>query len=119
MKEEEKSPFAMNMKKARELRGWTQEVASQRMGIHRSTVGAYEEDRAKPNVDGLERILNTYCVKDWKTFITSYVYFDRPRHKPFPPSAIERRYDALNGDDKRIVDMLLFKKTPSHTLSQH
>jgi transcriptional regulator with XRE-family HTH domain len=43
-----------NLKYLRKLRGWTQEEFSARIGIKRSLLGAYEEERAEPRIDVLE-----------------------------------------------------------------
>lgn len=43
-----------NLKHLRKLRGWTQEEFAIRLGIKRSLLGAYEEERAEPRIDVLE-----------------------------------------------------------------
>ena len=43
-----------NLKYLRKLRGWTQEEFATRLGIKRSLLGAYEEERAEPRIDVLE-----------------------------------------------------------------
>jgi transcriptional regulator with XRE-family HTH domain len=43
-----------NLKYLRKLRGWTQEEFAQKLGIKRSLLGAYEEERAEPRIDVLE-----------------------------------------------------------------
>jgi len=43
-----------NLKYLRKLRGWTQEEFAAKLGIKRSLVGAYEEERADPRLDVLE-----------------------------------------------------------------
>ena len=43
-----------NLKYLRKLRGWTQEEFSSKIGIKRSLLGAYEEERAEPRIDVLE-----------------------------------------------------------------
>lgn len=45
-----------NMKYLRKLRGWTQEEFANKLGIKRSLVGAYEEERADPRIDVLEKL---------------------------------------------------------------
>lgn len=51
-----------NMKYLRKLRGFTQEEFAQKIGIKRSLVGAYEEERAEPNYDVLETISDLFKV---------------------------------------------------------
>ena len=45
-----------NLKYLRKLRGWTQEEFATRLGIKRSLLGAYEEERAEPRLDVLETV---------------------------------------------------------------
>jgi transcriptional regulator with XRE-family HTH domain len=49
-----------NFRYLRKLRGWTQEVFAQKLEIKRSLVGAYEEDRAEPRLDTLERVCKIF-----------------------------------------------------------
>lgn len=49
-----------NMKYLRKLRGWTQEEFAQKLGIKRSLVGAYEEERAEPRIDVLEVVCDIF-----------------------------------------------------------
>ncbi|MDR3711848.1 MAG: LexA family transcriptional regulator [Puia sp.] len=48
------STAGKNLKYLRKLRGWTQEEFSAKLGIKRSLLGAYEEERAEPRIDVLE-----------------------------------------------------------------
>lgn len=43
-----------NLRYLRKLRGWTQEEFANKLGIKRSLVGAYEEERADPRLDVLQ-----------------------------------------------------------------
>lgn len=45
-----------NLKYLRKLRGWTQEEFAAKLGIKRSLIGAYEEERADPRLDVLETL---------------------------------------------------------------
>lgn len=45
-----------NLKYLRKLRGWTQEEFAYKLGIKRSLIGAYEEERAEPRIDILEKL---------------------------------------------------------------
>jgi transcriptional regulator with XRE-family HTH domain len=51
-----------NIKYLRKLRGWTQEEFAQKIGIKRSLLGAYEEERAEPNYDVLETVSDMFKV---------------------------------------------------------
>lgn len=49
-----------NVKYLRKLRGWTQEEFAQKLGIKRSLLGAYEEERAEPRIDVLEIVCDIF-----------------------------------------------------------
>jgi len=49
-----------NLKYLRKLRGWTQEEFAVKLGIKRSLVGAYEEERADPRLEVLEIVGDTF-----------------------------------------------------------
>src|SRR5258708_14519337 len=51
-----------NLKSLRKLRGWTQEEFAARLGIKRSLLGAYEEERAEPRLEVLEVISDMFKV---------------------------------------------------------
>ncbi|CAN5346669.1 hypothetical protein BH09BAC2_BH09BAC2_15260 [soil metagenome] len=56
-------PFAnQNLKYLRKLRGWTQEEFSKKLGIKRSLLGAYEEERAEPRFEVLESLSEMFKV---------------------------------------------------------
>jgi|SRR5690348_7581545 len=52
----------LNLKYLRKLRGWTQEEFAAKLGIKRSLVGAYEEERAEPRTDVLETVSSIFKV---------------------------------------------------------
>ncbi len=54
------SQAGLNLKYLRKLRGWTQEEFANRLGIKRSLIGAYEEERADPRLDVLEIVSEIY-----------------------------------------------------------
>ena len=54
------SVAGQNLKYLRKLRGWTQEEFANKLGIKRSLIGAYEEERADPRVDVLEIIADMF-----------------------------------------------------------
>lgn len=51
-----------NLKYLRKLRGFTQEEFATRLGIKRSLLGAYEEERAEPRIEVLEVISDQFKV---------------------------------------------------------
>jgi transcriptional regulator with XRE-family HTH domain len=54
------SQAGQNMKYLRKLRGWTQEEFSIKLGIKRSLIGAYEEERADPRIEVLEIVSDLF-----------------------------------------------------------
>ncbi len=54
------SQAGQNLKYLRKLRGWTQEEFSVKLGIKRSLIGAYEEERADPRLDVLEIVCDMF-----------------------------------------------------------
>lgn len=49
-----------NLKYLRKLRGWTQQEFADKLGIKRSLIGAYEEERAEPRIDVLEIVCDIF-----------------------------------------------------------
>ncbi len=49
-----------NLKYLRKLRGWTQEEFANKLGIKRSLIGAYEEERADPRLEVLEILADMF-----------------------------------------------------------
>ena len=49
-----------NLKYLRKLRGWTQDEFATKLNIKRSLLGAYEEERAEPRLDVLERACDMF-----------------------------------------------------------
>ena len=49
-----------NLKYLRKLRGWTQEEFASKLGIKRSLIGAYEEERADPRLEVLEILADIF-----------------------------------------------------------
>lgn len=56
------SQAGRNLKYLRKLRDWTQEEFASKLGIKRSLVGAYEEERADPRIDVLQTISEMFKV---------------------------------------------------------
>jgi transcriptional regulator with XRE-family HTH domain len=74
------SQAGQNLKYLRKLRGWTQEEFSNKLGIKRSLIGAYEEERADPRIDILEIVseifkltLDELLLKDLSNTGSSYL----------------------------------------------
>ena len=82
-----------NFKYLRKLRGWTQEEFAIKLGIKRSSVGAYEEGRADPQLNVLEVLadmfklsLDELLLKDLSD--TTATYLSRRRQQKM--MAVER-----------------------------
>ena len=56
------SKASQNLKYLRKLRGWTQEEFAVKLGIKRSLLGAYEEERAEPRLEVLETVSDIFKV---------------------------------------------------------
>lgn len=69
-----------NLKYLRKLRDWTQEEFANKLGIKRSLLGAYEEERAEPRIDVLETVCDMFKLtlddilrKDLSETKTNYI----------------------------------------------
>lgn len=51
-----------NLKYLRRLKGWTQEEFAAKLGIKRSLLGAYEEERAEPRYEVLEKVSDLFKI---------------------------------------------------------
>jgi transcriptional regulator with XRE-family HTH domain len=49
-----------NLRYLRKLRGWTQEEFANKLGVKRSLIGAYEEERAEPKLEVLETMSSIF-----------------------------------------------------------
>lgn len=56
------SQAGQNLKYLRKLRGWTQEEFANKLGIKRSLVGAYEEERADPRLEVMEVVCQMFKI---------------------------------------------------------
>ncbi|MDF7818054.1 helix-turn-helix transcriptional regulator [Runella sp. MFBS21] len=80
-----------NMKYLRKLHGLTQDQFARRVGIKRASVGAYEEQRANPNIDVLKAMSKLFSVsvddllkKDLRKIreTPNLIPMDKPSHTP-------------------------------------
>ena len=84
---------------------WSQEKAALQLGIKRSRLASYEEDRATPPIQLLPKIVYSYCVLDWKAFLENPYWDPRhqnPSHGIIPPA--EKQYIALKAAIKSLAD---------------
>jgi transcriptional regulator with XRE-family HTH domain len=57
-------PLSKNLKKARAVKGWSQQRAAQKIGIKQKRYAKYEEDRAEPNTELLKIILEYFGIRE-------------------------------------------------------
>lgn len=105
----ERSVFAENMKKARDLKKWSQEGAAQAIreagaeNFKRSTLGAYEEGRVQQIKYDIQKAIQVaYGIEDFDRFINDPDYF-KERVSSY---VLKRKYRGLSGVSKQIVDMI-------------
>ena len=96
------SVAGQNLKYLRKLRGWTQEEFASKLGIKRSLIGAYEEERADPRLDVLEIIadmfklsLDELFLKDLSNTGSSYL--------------AKRRQQKMMSTDRNIIHFVPVK----------
>lgn len=75
-----------NLRYLRKLRGWTQEEFANKLGVKRSLIGAYEEERAEPKLEVLETMssifklsLDELLLKDMTDVKTGTSYLEQRR----------------------------------------
>jgi transcriptional regulator with XRE-family HTH domain len=56
------SVVCRNLKFLRKQKGWTQQEFADKLGIKRSLLGAYEEERAEPRTEVLELVSDMFRV---------------------------------------------------------
>lgn len=91
-----------NFKYLRKLRGWTQEEFASKLGIKRSLVGAYEEERADPRLDVVEIVadmfklsLDELLLKDLSNQSASYL--------------MKRRQQKMMSADRNLIHFVPIK----------
>ena len=92
-------PFVnQNLKYLRKLRGWTQEEMAARLGIKRSLLGAYEEGRAEPRTQVMERVSDLFHVT-----LDDLLRSDLAVEKGESYIALRRR---LKSDDRQVIEFV-------------
>src|SRR5258708_24062949 len=96
------SQAGQNLKYLRKLRGWTQEEFANKLGIKRSLIGAYEEERADQRIDILEIVseifkltLDELLLKDLSNTGGSYL--------------AKRRQQKMMSADRNIIHFVPVK----------
>jgi transcriptional regulator with XRE-family HTH domain len=99
-----------NLKYLRKLRGWTQEEFANKLGIKRSLIGAYEEERADPRLDVLEILadifklsLDELLLKDLSNTADNYL--------------AKRRQQKMMGADRNVIHFVPVKAAAGYLAS--
>ncbi len=99
-----------NLKYLRKLRGWTQEEFAIKLGIKRSLIGAYEEERADPRLDVLEILadifklsLDELLLKDLSNNTDNYL--------------AKRRQQKMMSADRNIIHFVPIKAAAGYLAS--
>lgn len=99
-----------NLKYLRKLRGWTQEEFAIKLGIKRSLIGAYEEERADPRLDVLEVLadifklsLDELLLKDLSNNSDNYL--------------AKRRQQKMMSADRNIIHFVPIKAAAGYLAS--
>jgi len=107
-----------NMKYLRKLHGMTQDQFSRRIGIKRASVGAYEEERANPNIDVLKTMSRLFNVsvddllkKDLRKIreTPSLLPLNKPQNTPLVSEPIDNEPQTLGA----IFDQLYTPPSPT------
>lgn len=100
-----RSEFSKNLVETRKLYGYTQQEAAELIGIKRATLGAYEEGRAEPSYELLQRICNAYRITNLMAFL--FLPYMQEDHPPLSGSIVEEKYLMLKGKERVLADVLL------------
>ena len=104
------STAGQNLKYLRKLRGWTQEEFATKLGIKRSLIGAYEEERADPRLDVLEILadifklsLDELLLKDLSNTADNYL--------------AKRRQQKMMSADRNVIHFVPVKAAAGYLAS--
>jgi transcriptional regulator with XRE-family HTH domain len=89
-----------NMKYLRKLRNWTQQEMAVKLGIKRSLLGAYEEERAEPRTHVLERLSDMFHVS-----IDELLRTDMTSHQ----GSYQERRRLLKNEPRQIIEFVPVK----------
>ena len=99
-----------NLKYLRKLRGWTQEEFAAKLGIKRSSIGAYEEGRADPQLNVLEVLadifklsLDELLLKDLSIHADNYL--------------AKRRQQKMMNADRNVIHFVPVKAAAGYLAS--
>lgn len=93
-----------NIKYLRKLRGWTQEEFSNKLGIKRSLLGAYEEERAEPRIDVLEMVCDLF-----KLSLDEILRKDMSEQRGGTGYLNKRRQQKMMDTDRNVIHFVPIK----------
>lgn len=95
------SVVCQNLKFLRKQKGWTQQEFADKLGIKRSLLGAYEEERAEPRTEVLEQVSDMFRVS-----IDDLLRRDLSSPKE---SFLERRRQQKMGNSRQAIEFVPVK----------
>jgi len=96
------SQAGQNLKYLRKQKGFTQEEMAELLGIKRSLVGAYEEERAEPRLEVMQIICDMF-----KLSLEDFLFKDLSESKL--PYLQKRRMAKLNEDRNSVIHLVPVK----------
>lgn len=101
----------VNLKKARALKGWTQQATADQLGIKLNAYQAYEEGRATPGAYGLVDLVRIFGITDLVGFLTDRDFdistMDQRKEITKGGLELQRNYSIAPIRDKLAVNILL------------
>src|SRR5260370_41776744 len=102
-----------NIRTLRKKLQLTQDEFAQKLGIKRSLVGAYEEGRAEPRAELLQKMASLFGVS-----MESLIGTDLTKSEPKPPTSFNRGREALvvtaTQHLKENIDIVTVKASARH-----
>lgn len=95
------------IKKIRDLNGYTQDDLAKKLGISKSTIGMYEQNRRSPDLDILLRISETFNVS------VDYMLKDgRNQDSSADKKMLHKLIELIPEEDIEIIFQVLVKFVP-------
>lgn len=95
------------IKKMRDLNGYTQDDLAKKLGVSKSTIGMYEQNRRSPDLDILLRISETFNVS------VDYMLKDgRNQDSSADKKKLHKLIELIPEEDIEIIFQVLVKFVP-------
>lgn len=113
-----RSIFSKNLVRIRNYFEWTQDVAAQKIGVKRSTLGAYEEGRAEPCIEIILAICAAYHIKDLIPLLSDpeFLMEKDSSDRIVWHSDVDKKYSKSSGTIRQAVDILLGIRTSTEKM---